>query len=143
MKKLILPKWLLVSIGILAVGLGIAGIFVPLLPTTPFLLLGAACFARSSEKLYRWLMGHKWLGPYIKNYREHRAIAPQVRAIVLLVLWGTIGYSALVVVDALIIRVLLVGVAIGVTVHLIKLKTLTPDMLSGSETTLETQEEET
>ena len=54
--------------------LGIAGIFLPLLPTTPFLLLAAACYVRSSPRLYRWLMNHRWTGEYIRDYREKRGL---------------------------------------------------------------------
>ena len=80
--------------GVISVGVGIVGIVVPLLPTTPFLLIAAACFVRSSEKLHRWLTGHRWLGPYIRNYQEHRAITNRTRVVALLLLWGTLGYSA-------------------------------------------------
>lgn len=66
------PKPLLVSLGILCVGLGSAGIVLPLVPTTPFLLLAAACFAKSSDWFYRWLLGHRHFGPVIKNYREKK-----------------------------------------------------------------------
>jgi uncharacterized protein len=67
-----LLRWLLIVVGLGSVGIGTVGIFVPLLPTTPFYLLAAACFFRSSDRLYRWLIGNKWCGPYIRNYREHR-----------------------------------------------------------------------
>jgi hypothetical protein len=69
-----LRKWLFIALGTLALGLGIVGVFVPLLPTTPLLLAAAACYLRSSEKMYRWLLGHCWFGPFIRNYRQHRAI---------------------------------------------------------------------
>jgi uncharacterized membrane protein YbaN (DUF454 family) len=100
-KNIFLSKWLLVPIGVTSLGIGIVGIFVPLLPTTPFLLLAAACFFRSSERLYKWLMTHRWLGPYLTNYREHRAITMPARIITLLVLWVVIGYSAFEVVNHL------------------------------------------
>ena len=71
LRKAMFRKWILVTIGTIAIGLGVIGIFVPLLPTTPFLLLAAACFARSSESLYTWLVGYKWFGDYIRHYHEH------------------------------------------------------------------------
>jgi uncharacterized membrane protein YbaN (DUF454 family) len=116
-----------------AVGLGIVGVFVPLLPTTPFLLLAAACFMRSSDRLYRWLIGHKWLGGYVKHYRENRAMTVRAKFVVLIALWGVIGYSALAVVSLWWLRALLAIIAIGVTIHLLRLKTLTQEMAAGLE----------
>lgn len=126
-------KGLLVSGGILCVGLATAGIFLPLLPTTPFLLLAAACFIRSSDRLYQWLIHHKWFGPYIRNYREHKAIPKRTKVVILLLLWGTLAYSAFGVIDTMVWRLPLLLIGIGVTLHVLRLKTLTPDMLSGRE----------
>ncbi len=130
MVKSPLRKGLLIFVGVLSVGLATAGIFLPLLPTTPFLLLAAACFIRSSDRLYRWLITHKWLGPYIKNYREHKAITRRAKVVMLLLLWGTLGYTALGVISALAARVLLLLIGVGVTLHVLSLKTITPEMLS-------------
>jgi uncharacterized membrane protein YbaN (DUF454 family) len=103
-------RWLLSSVGGICVGLGVLGIFVPLLPTTPFLLVAAACFVRSSDRLYQRLITHRTLGPYIRNYREHRAI--------------TRRYAVLWPVDTLALRVVLLGIATAVTVHLVRLTTV-------------------
>ena len=65
-------KWTLILVGSLSIGLAFLGIFLPLLPTTPFLLLAAACYLRSSDRFYHWLIYHKWFGNYIRNYREGR-----------------------------------------------------------------------
>jgi uncharacterized membrane protein YbaN (DUF454 family) len=111
------------------VGLGVIGVFVPLLPTTPFLLLAAACFARSSERLYAWLIHHKWFGDYIRHYREHHAIPLQAKIVTLALLWGAIGYTALEVVTAWWARALLGVIAVGVSIHILHLKTLTREML--------------
>jgi hypothetical protein len=115
------------------VGLGVLGIFVPLLPTTPFLLLAAACFVRSSPRLYAWLIQHKWFGKYIRYYREYRAIPLQVKIGALVLLWGVIGLTAWRVVNAWWIRALLGVIAVGVTVHLVHLRTLTPEMIEQVE----------
>jgi len=123
-------RWLLASIGVLSVGLGILGILLPLLPTTPFLLLAAACFVRSSDGLYRWLITQRILGPYIRNYREHRAISWQAKAVTLVLLWAVIGYSAFGVVRLQALRIVLLLVAVAVTVHVLSLKTLTRERLS-------------
>jgi uncharacterized membrane protein YbaN (DUF454 family) len=109
--------------GVGAVVVGIVGIFVPLLPTTPFLLLAAACFVRSSDRLYLWLIHHRWLGTYIRNYREHRAMTLRAKVTALVFLWAVIGYSAVVVAEAWWLRLLLLTVALGVTVHLSRLRT--------------------
>ncbi|MHC4479590.1 MAG: YbaN family protein [Planctomycetota bacterium] len=114
--------------GVLAVVLGAIGVFVPLLPTTPFLLLAAACFIRSSEPLYTWLIHHRWFGSYIRNYREHRAVTLHAKVVALVLLWTVIGYSALVVVSSWWLRLALALVAVGVTIHLLHLRTLKQDM---------------
>jgi uncharacterized membrane protein YbaN (DUF454 family) len=115
MVNLPLRKWLFISVGVLSVGLGTAGIFLPLLPTTPFLLLAAACFIRSSNRLYLWLITHKWFGPYIKNYREYNAITKGTKVVILLLLWGTLCYSAIWVIS---------------TLHVLSLKSLPRELLS-------------
>ena len=117
-------KRLLALCGLLALGLGAIGIFLPLLPTTPFLLLAAACFFRSSPRLYSWLINHKWFGHYIKQYREHRAISRQAKLVTLVLLWGTLAFSSLVALDSIWGRILLLAVGIGVTLHLLAMKTL-------------------
>lgn len=124
-----LIKWLLIGVGTLCVTLGIVGIFAPILPTTPFLLLAAACYARSSKRFYAWLLYHPWFGDYLRNYREGHGISLFTKAIVLAVLWFTIGFSALVVVPVLIGKIVLVGIAAGVTIHIVSIKTLKQEAL--------------
>ena len=121
-------KWLLLSAGIVAVGLGVVGAFVPLLPTTPFLLLAAACFARSSDRHYEWLLNHRWMGAHVRNYREHRATTRRVKVVSMALLWGSIGYAAIVVADGWVVRALLLVVAVGVTIHVLSLRVVTEDM---------------
>jgi uncharacterized membrane protein YbaN (DUF454 family) len=128
MRRADCQKALLVAVGLLAVVLGTIGIFLPLLPTTPFLLLAAACFVRSSERLYQWLLNHKWFGSYIRNYREHRAISLRTKVVGIVMLWATIGYSVVMVVSAWWLRALLLVIATGVTLHLLHIKTLTREM---------------
>ena len=74
-------KYLLIILGSLSLALGVIGIFLPVLPTTPFLLLSAALYVRSSEKLYQWLINQKYLGTYIRNFREHHAIPLRAKII--------------------------------------------------------------
>ena len=128
-----LRRWLLLSIGVFSVGLAVVGIFIPLLPTTPFLLLAAACFMRSSDRLYKWLITHRWLGPYIRNYRQYKAITSKAKILTLALLWGTIGYTTFGVMSSWLLRILLLLVAMGVTVHVLSIRTLTKEMISGSD----------
>lgn len=114
---------LLIVSGTVCVGLGMLGIFLPLLPTTPFLLLAAACYIRSSEKFYRWLIANRWFGRYIRNYREGRGVPLSTKVMAISLLWITIGYSAGFVVDILAVRILLILIAVGVTAHMVLLKT--------------------
>jgi hypothetical protein len=110
--------------GTLFVVLGLIGIFVPILPTTPFLLLAAACYARSSARFYRWLMNHPWFGESIRNYRAGRGIPLREKLLALLALWLTIGISALLVLSNPWVEGALLVIAAGVTVHLATLPTL-------------------
>lgn len=137
MNKTTLRKIALATAGILCVGLGVLGIFLPLLPTTPFLLLAAACFVRSSDRLYNWLIHHKWFGNYIRYYREYRAVTLKSKILAVVMLWGVIGYTAFGVIDNWWIRGLLGIIAIGVTLHLLHLRTLTPEMLQSGQKCLE------
>ena len=130
MVKLTLRKGLLIFIGILLVVLATVGIFLPLIPTTPFLLLAAACFIRSSDRLYQWLITHKLFGFFIKNYREQKAITRHAKIVILLLLWGSLGYTIIVVFSAPTVRILLLLIGMGVTLHVLSLKILTPEMLS-------------
>ena len=117
-------RWILIIVGSFFAGLGILGIFLPLLPTTPFLLLAAACYIRSSERLYNWLMNNKWIGRYIKNYIEGKGIPLKSKVLSISALWITIGYSVFFVVNIFPVRVILILIAIGVTMHLLSIRTL-------------------
>lgn len=127
-----LRKWFLLVVGVTAVGLGAVGVVVPLLPTTPFLLLAAACFMRSSDRLYGWLIRSRCLGSYLRNYRDHRAMTRGAKISALTLLWGVIGYSAIMVADSWWLRLLLGAVATGVTVHLLCLRTFARDRHTGT-----------
>ena len=93
-------KILLVVLGCISCVLGIVGIFVPLLPTTPFLLLSAAFWVRSSPRLYGWLLAHPCFGEYVRNFRENRAIPLQAKIVSVSLIWLTMGYCIFRVVNA-------------------------------------------
>jgi len=117
-------RYVLVWAGFVCVGLGVAGVFVPLLPTTPFLLLAAACFARGSDRCHRWLMTNRWVGSYVRNYMEHRATTVATKVGSIMMLWCFLSLAAVFFTESWVIRSLLLLVAIGVTVHLVSLKTI-------------------
>ncbi|ELK47754.1 YbaN family protein [Halobacillus sp. ACCC02827] len=87
-------KVLLIVIGSISLGLGVLGIVLPLVPTTPFLLLTAACYVRSSDRLYNWLMTNKWFGSYIQNYKSGRGIPVKAKVSVLIMIWFSFLFSA-------------------------------------------------
>ena len=117
----------MIILGTLALGLGIIGVFVPLLPTTPLLLASAACYMRSSERMYGWLLNHRRLGPFIRNYRQHRAITRKHKIFTLVLLWLAIGYSSIWATRNLALRICLWAIAAGVTIHVLSLRTLCKD----------------
>ena len=117
----------LIASGSLCVALGVVGMFLPVLPTTPFLLLAAVCYARSSPRLHHWLLTNRWFGAYIRNYREGRGISRQHKTAVLLLLWLTIGSSVVYGVRLWWVRLLLIGIATGVTIHILKIRTYRPE----------------
>ena len=109
--------------GTVSLVFAVVGLVLPLIPTTPFLLLTAACYCRSSERLYNWLMNNKWFGEYIKNYREGNGIPLKTKILALTFLWVTISISALLFVQILIVQVVLLVVAIAVSIHILRLPT--------------------
>ncbi len=117
-------KYIYITIGSLSVALGVLGIFLPILPTTPFLLLAAACYAKSSEKMYNYLMNNNFLGVYIRNYREKRGMTFKTKLTIIILLWVSIVYSISNLPDYHWLKALLVTIAASVSYHLIVLKTI-------------------
>jgi uncharacterized membrane protein YbaN (DUF454 family) len=120
-------NFLLILGGSISVLLGIIGIFVPILPTTPFLLLAAACYIRSSDKFYSWLINNRWLGKYIQNYREKKGMKLSSKVLSISMLSVSILYAVVYATDNLILRIVLLLIAVSVTYHLISIKTLQGD----------------
>ena len=110
--------------GLVAVGLGLLGMFLPLLPTTPFLLLAAALFFRSSPRLYAWLLGHRTLGPYIRNFREYKAIPLHTKVVSVSLVWITLLYCAFGMGLPLWATALFLLLAAAITWHILSYKTL-------------------
>lgn len=116
-------KYVCLSFGFISLALGIIGIFLPVLPTTPFLLLSATLFFRSSPRMYAWLMGHRHLGPYIRSFREDRAIPLRAKILSVSLVWLTLSYSAFFLFVSVWMRLGLLVVVLGVTCYILSFKT--------------------
>ena len=109
--------------GTVSLVIGVIDIVLPVLPTTPFLLLALACYCRSSERMTHWMLNNKYFGKYIKNYREGKGIPLKTKLLALTILWTTIVFSAFFIIPILIAQIILFTVAAAVTLHLIRLPT--------------------
>jgi hypothetical protein len=119
----VLKRSLYLVAGTIFLAIGCVGVVLPILPTTPFLLLSAACYYKSSERMHRWILNNRWFGNYIRNYKEGRGLPLKTKIFTLTLLWIVISYSALFVVSMFVIQVVLFAVAVGVSIHLITLPT--------------------
>lgn len=109
--------------GTLALLLAVLGLFLPLLPTTPFVLLASACYMRGSERLHRWLLQNRLFGQHLANIQNGRGIPLKTKIVALIFLWSSLGVSAWYV-PLLPIRLLLLIPGVGVSVYLLRMKTL-------------------
>lgn len=116
-------RGILITIGLLCTGLGVIGIVVPLLPTTPLLLLAAACFARSSERFHCWLLEHKRLGPLVRGYLDGSGIPLRAKQSAITLVWLTLPPSALLLVPPVWAKTLLLLLAGAITWYLWRLPT--------------------
>jgi uncharacterized membrane protein YbaN (DUF454 family) len=111
-------KIVLNLIGCLAVALGILGVFLPLLPTTPFLLLASACFARGSTRLHHWLQTNKVFGKYLRDYENGKGIPLRGKVWALIFMWSSMGYSIWRLHDRLALQILVALIGTCVTIYL-------------------------
>jgi len=116
-------RYLYLVSGTLLVAIGVIGIFLPVLPTTIFLILASACFVKSSPKAYNWLGNHKILGAYLKNYQDKSGLTIKAKVFNITFLWLMILTSAYFFTNEFFIRLLLFAIAIGVTIHILLIKT--------------------
>jgi uncharacterized membrane protein YbaN (DUF454 family) len=114
-------RWSLVTVGLVSTGLAILGIFLPLLPTVPLLLLAAACFARSSERFHNWLLQHPRLGPMIRGYLDGQGIPLKSKIYAIALLWITIPVSMLFLPPLFWLRITLLAIGCAVTIYLLRL----------------------
>jgi len=124
-------RHLLLAVGWTALGLGVVGIVVPVLPTVPFLLLAAACFLRSSERLHRWLVTHPVFGHHIADYLAGRGLRVRAKVTALLTLWASILLSVILVVPLLWADLVMLAVAAAVSVYILRLPTCRPGSPPG------------
>lgn len=113
-----------VIVGTIALVIGAIGLFLPVIPTTPLVILAAACYYRGSERLHTWILRSRWFGETIKNYQAGRGLTRDTKVRAIFLMWTTIIISAWFFVSNHFVRVAMIGVAIGVTVYLVRLPTL-------------------
>jgi uncharacterized protein len=116
-------KYILVFAGCISLVLGIIGLFIPLLPTTPFLLLTAFLFAKSSERMYKWLHSNKIFGKFLSRYKQRLGIPIKTKIMGLVTLWVSILFSSFYIIQNWIIRIALIAIAIAVSIHLLHFPT--------------------
>lgn len=112
---------ILTAVGLGCTVLAVIGIFVPLLPTVPLLLLAAACFARSSEKFHNWLLGHPQLGPMIRGYLDGQGIPMKSKVVAISMIWVSILLSVFLLIPVFWVKVFLVAIGLCVTIYLLRL----------------------
>ena len=110
-------------VGTFFLALGLVGIALPLLPTTPFLLIAAACYLRGSKRMHSWMMKNKYFGAYLKDYLEGNGLSIRTKIVTLSMLWGVMILTAVFATENSIFRIGLLAVAAGVSIHLLTLKT--------------------
>ncbi len=116
-------KYILTILGLICVALGTIGMFLPVLPTTPFLLLAAWLFLKGNPRLRLWLINHPILGKFIHNYIEHKAIPLHAKYVIITTMWLTIGISVYLV-NPIWLKILLICISTAVTIHIARFKTL-------------------
>ena len=120
-------RWFLFACGWLSVALALLGLFLPVLPTVPFLLLALACFSRSSDRFYAWLVEHEQLGPLVRPYLAGAGMPLRAKVKAILLVWASILLSTFFLIDRLWLQILLPCIALGVTLYLLRLPTADGD----------------
>lgn len=118
-----MKKIFLIIIGTISLVLGVIGIFLPLLPTTPFLLLSLGLYMRSSKKLYNFILTNKYLAPYVKDYVSGKGIPLKAKKRAICLIWITIGFSIIFAIDGMPLRLMLITIASAVSTYIWTRKT--------------------
>lgn len=119
-----LKRILFIFLGTIFLGIGCIGIILPILPTTPFLLLAAACYIRGSPRIYKKLISNRVFGNFLSNYLKRKGISWQQKGVSIFSLWLMILVTIIYVLDNILLRVLLLAIALAVSIHLLSLPTL-------------------
>ena len=114
-------RLLLTAAGLVSTALAVLGIFLPLLPTVPLLLLAAACFARGSERFHHWLLDHPHLGPMIRGYLDGQGIPLRAKITAITLIWISIPVSVFFLIPLFWVKVFLIAIGLCVTVYLLRL----------------------
>lgn len=120
-----MTRWVLMGLGWIAVVLAALGVILPLLPTTPFLLLAAWCFARSSPRFHAWLLYRSWFGSYLRHWQDHRALPPGAKWKAVTVIIITFALS-LWLVNLLWVRILLLTILVILLTFMLRLPVIDP-----------------
>ena len=110
--------------GFLCVGLAVIGAFVPLMPTTIFLILAAGLFTKSSPRAHAWLLNNRLLGPYLRDYHDHRGMRPHVKAKAIAVLWAGLAFTLFLLHPALAVIAIIAATGLGVTAIILRVPTV-------------------
>lgn len=121
--KNVFLRWILIGCGWIAIVGGVVGIFLPIVPTVPFLLLAVACFARSSERFHRWLVEHNHLGPLLRDYLRGAGIPLRAKRFAIGMVWVSFPASTFLFARDFWLKALLMAVAVGITLYLLSLPT--------------------
>lgn len=121
-------KLLLIVLGWIFVGLGVIGIFLPLMPTTIFMIIAAWCFARSSEKFYIWLVYHPRFGKTVRDFYEKKGMSLKSKITSIVMMTTAISISAIFFTQKVFVRIILFSIAIGVAIYIASLKTIKSDI---------------
>lgn len=125
-------RHLLVGLGFASLGVGAAGVILPLLPATPFLVFAAYCFFRGSERWHRWLLNNRCVGGYVRNWVEHQGMTRRSKVVALLMLWASLAVSAWVV-GSMVMALVLLGVGVCCSIVIVRLRTVPLDATSAGD----------
>lgn len=120
-------RWVLISCGWICIVCGVIGIFLPIIPTVPFLLLAVACFAKSSERFHRWLVEHRHLGPLLRDYLKGAGIPVRAKLMAISMIWVSFPTSVILFAEALWLKALLIAAALAISMYLLSLPSAPPN----------------
>lgn len=122
-----MTRILCIILGSIFLGLGVIGVILPGIPGTPFLLISASLYVRSSTRLYNWLISHKIFGRHIRAFREHKAMTRKSKLLALASMWTAISLSAFVVFDPIIVKIALIAGGVVGTIVILRVPVLAGD----------------